>query len=140
LGEKELAQITIFDLNLDTISCSIGFIKQSIAVLTKSPGKCHFGRCVNQLHQLHNSVEIVITAQSLEEAIFEPLQQIFSQSRACKISSNKLLRRVRDLVGDGAAISMDQADILGSLLQRSETLAVASAKVEFLFERCHRGN
>ncbi|KAH8922303.1 hypothetical protein BT69DRAFT_1282355 [Atractiella rhizophila] len=112
LGERELAQVTIFDLDLDTIASAVGFTKQTLALITKS-----------------TDVELDIGESNLDEVLFNPLQFIFNLARSSKISSSKLLRRMRDLVNDNAALAMEHAQGLAGLAISSEPLATSTSKM-----------
>lgn len=73
LAAKEVGSATLIDLDLDTLAAALGFAKQCVATLYKDP-------------------EVVweLGGKSLEEDVFDPLQQLINNIKATKVPTRQV--------------------------------------------------
>ncbi|GAA5897736.1 hypothetical protein JCM8208_000245 [Rhodotorula glutinis] len=112
LAERELASITTLDLDFDTIAAASGFVKQTIASISRDP-----------------DVEVELGGGELDDALFKPLQNIVNHARNAKVLTKKLLRRFDDLGSTSSALSVDHAQGFETLAFNSSTIAGAVLKL-----------
>ncbi|KPV72878.1 uncharacterized protein RHOBADRAFT_38979 [Rhodotorula graminis WP1] len=112
LAERELASITTLDLDFDTIAAAAGFVKQTIASISRD-----------------SDVEVELGGGELDDALFKPLQNIVNHARNAKVLTKKLLRRFDDLGSTSSALSVEHAQGFETLAFNSSTIAGAVLKL-----------
>ncbi|GAA5939048.1 hypothetical protein JCM3775_002659 [Rhodotorula graminis] len=112
LAERELASITTLDLDFDTIAAAAGFVKQTIASISRD-----------------SDVEVELGGGELDDALFKPLQNIVNHARNAKVLTKKLLRRFDDLGSTSSALSVEYAQGFETLAFNSSTIAGAVLKL-----------
>ncbi|GAA5828534.1 hypothetical protein JCM11251_000839 [Rhodosporidiobolus azoricus] len=112
LAEREVAFVTVVDLDFDTIAASSGFAKQAIAAVTRDP-----------------DVEVELGDANIDDALFKPLQNLVNYARNAKILTKKLLRRFDDLNSASSALSDEHAQGFETLAYNSSAIASAVVKL-----------
>ncbi|PWN51530.1 hypothetical protein IE53DRAFT_378882 [Violaceomyces palustris] len=90
LAAKEVGAATLIDHDLDTLIAAIGFTKQSIAALYND-----------------DDVEWEMGERTLEDDVFDPLQQLINNIKATKVPTRKVLRRLASLYSNDEAVKFE---------------------------------
>ncbi|GAA5970337.1 hypothetical protein JCM11641_001670 [Rhodosporidiobolus odoratus] len=112
LAEREVAFVTVLDLDFDTIAAASGFAKQLIAAISRDP-----------------DVEVELSDANIDDTLFKPLQNLVNHARNAKVLTKKLLRRFDDLTSNSSALSLEHAEGLETLAYNSSAIAGAVVKL-----------
>ncbi|CAG8561290.1 7705_t:CDS:10 [Paraglomus occultum] len=114
-GDKFYGFARAIDLNADTISVTLGHIKQAVALACKDE-------------------EITVTdgSELFTNDFFQPVQSLFSQAKSSKVVARKLLRRLDDLNGQDLTLKPD-------LLSQFKSCYLLSAKISNFWQEVRKG-
>ncbi|CEQ40814.1 SPOSA6832_02476 [Sporobolomyces salmonicolor] len=113
LAEREVAFVTVLDLDFDTIAAAAGFVKQTVATISRDPA----------------DVELELGDANIDDSLFKPLQNVVNHARNAKVLTKKLLRRFDDLAASSSALNLDHAQGFETLAYNSTAIASAVSKV-----------
>ncbi|BGP20858.1 hypothetical protein JCM10213v2_009023 [Rhodosporidiobolus nylandii] len=112
LAEREVAFVTVLDLDFDTIAAASGFAKQTIATISRDP-----------------DVEVELGDANIDDFLFKPLQNLVNHARNAKVLTKKLLRRFDDLTASSSALSLEHAEGFETLAYNSSAISGAVVKL-----------
>ncbi|GAA5932529.1 hypothetical protein JCM1841_000239 [Sporobolomyces salmonicolor] len=112
LAEREVAFVTVLDLDFDTIAAAAGFVKQTVATISRDP-----------------DVELELGDANIDDSLFKPLQNVVNHARNAKVLTKKLLRRFDDLAASSSALNLDHAQGFETLAYNSTAIASAVSKL-----------
>ncbi|GAA5901065.1 hypothetical protein JCM5296_007301 [Sporobolomyces johnsonii] len=112
LAEREVACVTVLDLDFDTIAAAAGFVKQTVATISRDP-----------------DVELELGDANIDDSLFKPLQNVVNHARNAKVLTKKLLRRFDDLAASSSALNLDHAQGFETLAYNSTAIASAVSKL-----------
>ncbi|GAA6010163.1 hypothetical protein JCM10207_005646 [Rhodosporidiobolus poonsookiae] len=112
LAEREVAFVTVLDLDFDTIAAASGFAKQTIATITRD-----------------SDVQVDLGDANIDDVLFKPLQNLVNHARNAKVLTKKLLRRFDDLGGSSSALNLEHAQGFETLAYNSSAISSAMVKL-----------
>ncbi|CAG8570721.1 1450_t:CDS:10 [Paraglomus brasilianum] len=114
-GDKFYGFARAIDLNADTISVTLGHVKQAVALACKDE-------------------EITVTdgSELFNSDFFQPVQSLFSQAKSSKVVARKLLRRLDDLSGQDFTLKLD-------LLSQFKSCYLLSVKIANFWQEVRKG-
>ncbi len=90
LAAKEVGSANLIDHDLDTLIAALGYAKQQLAQLYAD-----------------DDVEWELAGRSIEDDLFDPLQELITRIRNTKVLTRKVLRRLLSLADNDEAVRME---------------------------------
>ncbi|KAK4056088.1 hypothetical protein OIO90_002819 [Microbotryomycetes sp. JL221] len=112
LAERQLAFVSVVDLDFDTIAAATGFAKQAVAIVQKE-----------------SDALVDASEEDMDVAFYQPVQNLINQARTAKAVTKKLLRKMQELIGSSSALALEHAAAFETLAFNSSTIAGALSKL-----------
>ncbi|KAK8858530.1 hypothetical protein IAR55_002757 [Kwoniella newhampshirensis] len=100
VGERQLGLAYNLDYDLDNFAAAVGFARQAILSLTAD-----------------DEITIDVGGSSLEEGVYDPVQEILDLVRHVKVPSGRLVTQIEEIVAESSALMPEHALALDDLAQ-----------------------